>query len=153
MIRKGPLILSIGGLILSVGLWGVSYWSFGYGHYRFDCGVYQGCLYVSDKDIPAKFWHYHINGWQLGSYQGLETRWVPHMRSSWPGRIEYFLPLWLPAVLFAVYPALVSARLFRRWRVGQTGLCPSCSYNLTGSKSARCPECGQPLLERSSCNA
>jgi hypothetical protein len=62
--------------------------------------------------------------------------------------LEYFvfLPLWMPFVLFAPYPAFVLARLLRKrtpaWR-RRHGLCARCGYDLTGNTSGVCPECGR----------
>ncbi len=54
------------------------------------------------------------------------------------------LPLLVPSVLFAAYPALAFARgPFRRWRRRRKGLCLKCAYDLTGNESGRCPECGE----------
>jgi hypothetical protein len=88
-----------------------------------------------------------------------ELRWVPRIRceSHVPRMSELVLapsadfvfdapafrvvaiPLWMPAVLFALLSAL-AWRLGRR-RVAQ-GHCANCGYNLTGNVSGRCPECG-----------
>lgn len=53
------------------------------------------------------------------------------------------LPLWMPALLFAIWPAAVLAR--RRWWAiierSRQGLCPTCAYDLRATVG-RCPECG-----------
>lgn len=66
-------------------------------------------------------------------------------------RLEGFaatIPLWIPFILLATYPAAV---LLLRLR-GRTGryrrahaLCVKCGYNLTGNTSGRCPECASPI--------
>ena len=49
------------------------------------------------------------------------------------------VPLWFPAILFALLPA---ARLYRRVRPHHTsGHCLACGYDLRAT-SGRCPECG-----------
>ena len=48
-----------------------------------------------------------------------------------------FFPLWLPAMLLAVLPAL----WLRRRRRLKPGLCPACGYDLRATPG-RCPECG-----------
>jgi len=64
----------------------------------------------------------------------------------WRGVLYMWLPLWMPFVLFGVYPAyaLVTRRSRRRRRRRRQGLCVLCGYNLTGNVSGICPECGSP---------
>jgi len=53
------------------------------------------------------------------------------------------IPLWMIAVLFAIYPSIAIARgALRRYRCRQYGLCPNCGYDLTANVSGVCPECG-----------
>lgn len=52
-------------------------------------------------------------------------------------------PLALPTILLVLtgtLPILVGP--VKRWRRKRNGLCIHCGYNLTGSQSGRCPECG-----------
>lgn len=62
--------------------------------------------------------------------------------------------LWIPVLGFGSYPvvALVRGRV-RRWRRRQRGLCVKCGYDLTGSISERCSECGEAILSRGAENA
>ena len=53
------------------------------------------------------------------------------------------LRMWVPASLFALYPAIAFVRgPLRRYRRRRHGLCVSCGYDLTGDVSGVCPECG-----------
>jgi hypothetical protein len=65
--------------------------------------------------------------------------WLP-LQPLWPGyainTIFYGAMLW---ILFAT-PRSVRRRLRRR-----RGLCPACAYDLRGSASQSCPECGRPV--------
>ncbi len=52
-------------------------------------------------------------------------------------------PLWMPLVLFSLYPLIVFAHgPLRRLARRRTGRCQECGYNLTGNVTGRCPECG-----------
>jgi hypothetical protein len=55
---------------------------------------------------------------------------------------EYRIPLWIPFVLMAVPTTL----LWWRGRPKRQGCCQQCGYNLTGSVSGRCPECGTEVV-------
>ena len=56
------------------------------------------------------------------------------------------LPLWLPLVLFAIYPMTVFVRgPCRHYRRRRKGLCVKCGYDLTGNVSGVCPECGERI--------
>ncbi len=53
-----------------------------------------------------------------------------------------FAVLDIPIVM-ASFAALISFRLFQdEWGHSEYKHCDSCSYNLTGNVSGRCPECG-----------
>ena len=60
--------------------------------------------------------------------------------------IEVCIPIWLPFMLFAVYPTLAFIRgPLRRHRRRKHGLCIKCGYDLTRLPEPRCPECGEPI--------
>lgn len=55
------------------------------------------------------------------------------------------IPLWLPAVLFGIYPAALFYAAFKKLRQQRriaSGLCSACGYDLRESRD-RCPECGK----------
>ncbi len=56
------------------------------------------------------------------------------------------VPLWMIAVLLAIYPSIAFFRgPLRRYRRRQHGLCLNCAYDLTANVSGVCPECGVPI--------
>ena len=57
--------------------------------------------------------------------------------------------LWLPPILFAIYPAIFFVRRVRRRRRMQqlNVYCDACGYNLSGNVSGVCPECGVAIPE------
>ena len=60
-------------------------------------------------------------------------------------RWDMVLQLWMPFVLFAVYPTVAFIRgPLRRWRRYKKGFCLNCGYDLRGSVSDVCSECGAP---------
>lgn len=55
-----------------------------------------------------------------------------------------YLPLWIPLVLFSMYPTIAFVRgPYRRHRRRKKGHCLKCGYDLTGNISGVCPECGE----------
>ncbi|MCH7993221.1 MAG: hypothetical protein IIB57_02125 [Planctomycetes bacterium] len=55
-----------------------------------------------------------------------------------------YVPLWMPFVLFAVFPVIAACRgPLRRRRRRRRGLCVQCGYDLTGNTTGVCSECGQ----------
>lgn len=66
---------------------------------------------------------------------------LPELRSE-TGSTEIRFPLWMPFFLFAITAGLVWYHDRNRPR---PGTCTRCRYDLTGNKSGRCPECGEPV--------
>ena len=58
-------------------------------------------------------------------------------------RLRIAVPLWAPAIVFALPPAGAVALFLRRRRRVKRGLCLKCGYDLRASPD-RCPECGEP---------
>jgi len=62
------------------------------------------------------------------------------------GHLQLRFPLWVPFVLFSIYPTIAFVRgPYRRHRRRKKGLCLKCGYNLTGNVSGVCPECGKRI--------
>jgi len=59
------------------------------------------------------------------------------------GIFTFSMPLWMPAVPFGI-TAWALRRIQSRNRP-QPGRCRQCGYNLFGSSSGICPECGSPI--------
>jgi hypothetical protein len=65
------------------------------------------------------------------------SMWLPRVHRTW--NITWFsMPLWIPFVV-AIVPAILLR--FRR-RAVAVGCCRGCGYDLRGSPSGICPECG-----------
>lgn len=73
---------------------------------------------------------------------------------AWEASAEgpsFEMPIWVLTAFFGV-PALVRFfpaervyhRIRRRISRHRPGICPTCSYDLTGNASGVCPECGTP---------
>ncbi len=76
-------------------------------------------------------------------FQGFGMHWGRHAFAlqSTP-LLELRFALWLPTLLFGVWPAWLLLPFYRRHRRKKLGLCVKCGYDLRASKD-RCPECGQ----------
>jgi len=55
------------------------------------------------------------------------------------------VPFLWPATLTAILPLVWLGRYLLLRRASRPGLCPTCSYDLTGNTSGVCPECGSPV--------
>ncbi len=68
-------------------------------------------------------------------YRAYESeRWREHILAIY---------LWIPALVFAIYPFIVFVRSpLRRRRRLRRGLCLACGYHVTSGGQTTCPECG-----------
>ncbi len=64
----------------------------------------------------------------------------PAGKWSWTGT-NFTFPLWLPTLLFGTWSAIALKHHIKR-RYFTEGICRKCGYDLRGSPSGVCPECG-----------
>jgi predicted RNA-binding Zn-ribbon protein involved in translation (DUF1610 family) len=130
-----------------------------------------GCLCTARRGALTFFYHSCPTCGRLGSEHATtcqhQSRHV--YRLSWPTEKEWklaqfgwtirkapdsqgyvlTLPLWFPFILFVTYPTIALIRgPLRRWQWRRKGLCTQCGYNLTGSVTGVCPECGTTQSQR-----
>ncbi len=67
-------------------------------------------------------------------------RWMPRYEKGLE-TTTFWLPLYWPVILFALWPAWRLLPRHRRRKRKKLGLCVKCGYDLRASKE-RCPECG-----------
>ena len=141
MIRKTLTIFSLTGLLLSVGLWGVSYFRIGYhilppqNHTIMLAG---GTILHYQPSISDEAAGWRVDGWSF------HTTWLPESARFIGGHLNvWWIPLWIPSVLFLVLGMSCVVPPLHRCRERQRlGLCLKCGYDLRASKD-RCPECGE----------
>lgn len=75
----------------------------------------------------------------------LAWAWKPRWHSEGNHRFYVVIPLWLPALVFAVPAAWMWRVDVKRRRAARVGCCATCGYSLLGlGEGAACPECGVP---------
>ncbi len=136
MLRRTLTILSLIGLLLSLGLWVMSclYAVVFVAEDSVFCGVVFGVVLLGDGD------HVTPRGWHHGRFDVSLIRWWQFSDDDHTLRV-ISLPLWIPSLLFAVYPLYMMTPFHRRRKRKKLGLCVKCGYDLRASKE-RCPECG-----------
>ena len=153
MIRKTLTILSLLGLLLSVGVWVLSYF-----HVFYESSNLRHIGWISKGCVTWRIRQAHFPGHQatvkFGGYKGVETTWWPsktlggnRLLGYRTDRLNMAIPMWLPTLLFSVWPAWLSLPLHRRRRRKMFGLCLKCGYNLRGLTKPRCPECNTSFDE------
>ena len=96
--------------------------------------------------IGAGFGYFHLGQAYFESVPAPKTAPAPGMIYVSPSHQAVSIPIWLIALLFALYPTATFVRgPLRRWHRAKQGLCPQCGYDLRGNVSGRCPECGKPV--------
>ncbi len=145
MIRKTLTILSLVGLLLSVGLLAASFCGVGY-HCRslnptkvLAVDTFNGTVVLRHESLGMGT----MLGWHSIPWPSKQLLWrMPSWHYGGASMFSIRIPLWLPIVLFAAYPAYRLLPLHRRRKRNKLGLCVKCGYDLRASKE-RCPECGQ----------
>ena len=144
----GASVLSLILCLATVGLWVRSYWtrdSWG----RFSNGI-CGCQFATNSGRLQWAWDTMMptRGW-LHSAEPASTTddpWFAVHHYDFRPRAEswfVFVPIALPAILFAVAPVwwlLGRRRTMRRRR--KLGVCDRCGYDLRATPN-KCPECGR----------
>ncbi len=144
MLRKSLTISSLIGLLLSVGLWGVSYWNLSWlsSDNHINVWIGRGGFHLGISDgysrLPGR------RNFRISGPRGLSARWLPVIKRYSIEHTTYFLPLWVPTLVFAFTFWLSYTPLHRRRKRKKLGLCVKCGYDLRGSKE-RCPECGSTI--------
>ncbi len=100
------------------------------------------------QDPPGMHWETagELDGWAFTVARAAHGWGLDISGNSNPPAVVVSTPLWLPTLLFAIYPAIaVLCRRIRGRLSSDPSLCSQCGYNLTGNQSGTCPECGTTI--------
>jgi len=92
----------------------------------------------SSGRAPSFDWQVFYNRNVVVRLEFLGFRWLTGSLGTTNVMWSIRIPLWLPASVFALLPALWLSKRLRRRRPGR---CPRCGYDLRATPD-RCPECG-----------
>jgi hypothetical protein len=85
-------------------------------------------------------------GLEFGSARTRSALTDPMYQVTWQLAYTYgTFPYWVLAILFAILPARWMLSYRRAARREREGRCLRCGYDLRGSTSGKCPECGTPV--------
>jgi hypothetical protein len=93
---------------------------------------------ASSGRAPSFDWQVFYNRNVVVRLEVLGFRWLTGSLGATNVMWSIRIPLWLPASVFALLPALWLSKRLRRRRPGR---CPRCGYDLRATPG-RCPECG-----------
>lgn len=105
--------------------------------YHWDIDIYR----FPSSDNRKEFWVHALKEPDNGSSFAFERFYVTGMSGGLIHRLIMF-PLWLPTLLLSLWPAIALTRHIKR-RYFSPGICRNCGYDLRGTPSGVCPECGR----------
>ena len=119
------------------------------------CEGFHGFYLKGLKPLPSKHWGFrrappahHISFSETPpnvALPGITISWHRfHANGVMSWSYSAVIWLWLPVLLFGVWPAWRLLPFHRRRKRKKLGLCLKCGYDLRASKE-RCPECNTPF--------
>ncbi len=102
------------------------------------------------RDATADMQDLGINVPMPEAYPRFEwsSRSTTHPTKGWTwSRSTLAFPLWLPTVVLGCWPGVAMVLWIRRRHL-TVGRCQSCGYDLRGSVSGNCPECGRTAANK-----
>jgi hypothetical protein len=136
MIRKAVIIVLTLAAAGTAAVYAASVFWLGY--YNFDSGGYSTVACFRGALMIVHDFRSVSAGFHLVYDPSVELVGIPYTHKN-----SIIVPLWIPLVVFGVYPTIAFIRgPVRRWRRRRKGLCLKCAYNLTGNVTGVCPECG-----------
>lgn len=113
-------------------------------------------IWLPRCEYPAP--HEEIPIGMMGRVHVVETRGLTAWRVTEESRLAYertgeqrtYVSIWglVAGFAFTAFATMLLVGFCRHWRlqtIAREGWCDECGYDLTGSTSQKCPECGAPI--------
>jgi hypothetical protein len=122
------------------------------GSHEFGCTIGSGGVAEAHHYSPGfgtvrRSHHQQLWPWNDRYY--LKTNAGPGLNGRTWHYIETCLPMWMPLMIFSICPAVALIIIARKGQVRRQrhrlGFCVNCGYDLSGSVSGVCPECGEKV--------